>query len=219
MGKIKKEINAHGEATFRRYDANGNKIYEQGPCKDYRMKYDYDFGNRLIKETKKGKRQGFCRKSFSYNHLNQLTSTRDIYDNKTSYAYDEFGRVIKTTYPSFIDENGETVTPIVYKEYDPMGNITMQKDACGAVTRTQYTIHGKPIRIDYPDGSVEKFEYSKRGNILRSYEKNGTCTYYKYDYQDRVTEKNGWMAPIPSLYGHMTMMHLILSKKLIPKGM
>ena len=70
-----------------------------------------------------------------------------------------------------------------------MGHIVEQTDACGATTRSLYTILGKPYRIENPDGSIDRSVYDQRGNLTRSFAKNGTKTKYEYDYQSRVTGK------------------------------
>ena len=75
-----------------------------------------------------------------------MISSTDIYGNTTDYEYDEFGRVITTIYPAYVDENGQTIRPKAIKEYNPLGHVEVQTDACGAVTRTYNTFRRKPNR-------------------------------------------------------------------------
>lgn len=188
-GNVQKETNALGHETTYIYDDNGNKKFEQGPNKDYSTKYEYDFSNRLICEEKVCNDGSRFAKHYRYDTLNRLRTTTDIYGNETDYEYDEFGRQTVTTFPPFEDENGKQVQLIARKKYDLMGNVIEQHDACGAKTKTAYTIQGKPYRIEHPDGTIEKNEYGNRGNLLKATAKNGAYTTYTYDDQSRPLTK------------------------------
>ena len=189
LGNVCKETDALGNETTYIYDFNRNKTYEQGPNKDHHKVFKYDHANRLIREETVCKDRSRFVKCYTYDYLHQLRSSTDIYGNTTGYIYDEFGRQACTVYPFFMDENGKKVTLTVRKKYDLMGNIIEQTDACGATTKTFYTIQGKPYRIEHPDGSVETNEYGIRGNLLKATAKNGAVTKYTYDYQSRPETK------------------------------
>ena len=187
-GNVIREVNALGYITTRKFDENGNKVEEQGPNKDYYKRFEYDYMNRLIREEIKGKDQRFA-KLFKYDYLNNMISSTDIYGNNTDYEYDEFGQVITTIYPSYLDENGRAIRPKALKEYNPFGCVRLQKDACGAFTKTEYTIRGKPYRIENPDGTVEMFLYDLKGDLTETTARNGIKTTYQTDYLSRVVEK------------------------------
>ncbi len=187
-GNVIREVNALGYVTTRKFDENGNKVEEQGPDKDYYKRFEYDYMNRLIREEIVGTNQRFA-KLFKYDYLNNMISSTDIYGNATDYEYDEFGQVTATIYPAYLDENSRAIRPKAIKEYNPLGCVRLQKDACGAITKTEYTIRGKPYRIENPDGTVETFLYDLKGDLKESTARNGIKTTYKTDYLSRVIEK------------------------------
>lgn len=189
-GRVICQTNALGQETIFKYDSNGNKCYEQGPNKSHWTEYTYDHVNRLIREETVCSDSTRFAKLFTYDYLSRLTSTTDIYGNITRYQYDEFGRLAATLYPSYLDERDQTVKPRACRKYDLMGNIIEQIDACGTVTKTAYTVQGRPYRIEHSDGSIEKNEYEIRGNLVTSIDKNGSYTKHTYDYQSRLLSKS-----------------------------
>jgi RHS repeat-associated protein len=194
FGQVVSSTNALGQETIFQYDRNGNKIFEQGPDKTYWTEYKYDQANRLIREEKKCIDGTRFVKLFTYDYLNRLTSSTNTLGNTTNYQYDEFGRIIGTSYPAFVDNEGQTVRLKVSKNYDLMGNVIEHNDACGTTTKTAYTIQGKPYRIEHADGTVEKNEYGIRGNLLKATAKSGAYTTYTYDYQSRPLTKSTYAA-------------------------
>ena len=99
LGNITKEVNALSEVAYYRYDANGNKIYEekQGFIKEY----VYDFANRLIKEDEIWDDGTRLTTRHQYNILSQRVATTDSYGNVTRFTYDVSGHLIKTQLPPY----------------------------------------------------------------------------------------------------------------------
>ena len=176
MGNLLKETDALGQTTTRKYDNNGNCIYEKGPRSDVHKVFSYDFMNRLIREEEvhsDGTRLGI---SHHYDLMSRRIATIDPNGNKTEYAHDAFGRVIQITYPMVVDADGRRYLPTVKKEYDPMGNVTCEIDANGFETRKRYTVRGQVAEVIHPDGTTETNTYHWDGNLWKSKAKNGTNT-------------------------------------------
>lgn len=184
LGNITKEINALGEEHCYSYDANGNKIEEQGP--ELSKKYTYDLANRLTKEEEFWNDGRHLTTRHRYNTLNQRIVTNDIYRANTYFTYDVLGRLIEKQLPHVEDENGNFVAPVEKTEYDPMGNIVAKWDAMGNCTKRKCTIRGAPYHIEYPDGSVEEKYYTLDGLLECEIAKNGLIKTYSYDALGRV---------------------------------
>lgn len=181
-GNVILEADALGHQTHRRYDANSNLIFEQGPRSDCRKEYFYDYANRLIRidEVHPERRLSTL---FHYDKLGQKTASIDCYGNETKYEYDEFNRVTKVISPSIGGERG-----ITEKIYDALGNVSHTIDPLKNITSASYNLRGKPVQILYPDGSSEHFSYYLHGPLAGKVERNGCSMHYRYDYQDRLIE-------------------------------
>ncbi|KAF3362707.1 Uncharacterized protein PHSC3_000694 [Chlamydiales bacterium STE3] len=196
-GRLTKQTNPVGETIVRQYDAHNNLIFESGPNHDVHKRFFYDLANRLICKQDIHPEVVYST-HYRYNLLGQKIEEVDPFGNATTFEYDEFGRLGKTTFPPVINQHGETLSPFVLKAYDGMGNPTCKVDENGHITQTEYTIRGKPFRISYPDGSSECFTYYKHGPLKAKIERNGCKTIYRLDYQDRVV-KTEFYAPDSSL--------------------
>lgn len=189
MGNITLESNALGEITKKDYDLNGNQNFEKKLGTDYHKEMSYDFANRLMRVEDifdNGLRLVVC---YEYNELNQKIASFDIYGNRTKYSYDQYNRLYAIRYPEVPDQNGKMVKAGEKIKYDPMNHPVSRIDALGHETKSEFTIRGKPYRIEYPDGSVESSEYTLDGLLESSTAKNGVVTHYQYDYLGRLTCK------------------------------
>jgi hypothetical protein len=91
--------NPLGQIATKKYDANQNLVYEQGPDLSFHNEYTYDYANRPIKsEIIAQNGQRWIERSF-YDLCSNKVASEDTYGNRTEYFYDEFGRVVKTRYP------------------------------------------------------------------------------------------------------------------------
>ena len=156
-GRLIYERNAIGEEIIRGYDENDNQIVEHGPRGDRQKRFFYDFCNRLIRVDEAHPERTLST-SFRYDHLSRKISETDAYGNETRFVYDDFGRVIETTTPQVLDENGLPYNPCERYAYDAFGNVTAKTDPQGHTTQTFYTVRGQPYLIVYPDSSQERFE-------------------------------------------------------------
>lgn len=187
-GKVTKEIDAMGHVVIKDYDENDNLKMVQGPHPDYEIRYNYDCANRLVQQIESYDGQQFV-SSFRYDYLNNKTTASNYYGLETSYEYDEFGRVVKTTFPLLADEHGHLSQPCEMNRYNELDQIVAIIDAKGQTTSMEYNIRGKPFTITHPDGSKESFIYKINGSLRQKTEKNGSYTIYVRDYQDRVLKE------------------------------
>ena len=122
-----------------------------------------------------------------YDYLNNRVETVDSYGNITTFAFDEFGRVITTRLPKTIDEFEQTVYPVTHTTYDIAGNPVSTIDAKNKEILVDYNLRGKPIRIQFPDHTEEHYTYHVDGLLASKTEINGIRTEYDYDKQGRPT--------------------------------
>ena len=183
-GRVTKEINPLGETIERRYDLNGNKIFEQGHCKDFFHEFVYDFSNRLIREELvhlDGRRDA---KRYEYNLLSQKIAEWDIRGNVTQITYDDFGNIASITYPAIEGEEEAKEQ----RFYNTLGHLTKTIDSDGE-THFWHTSRGQQYAVRFPDGSTESQRYNIDGTLRYSVAKDGTQTHITYDYADRPCRK------------------------------
>ncbi|MDP1834610.1 MAG: RHS repeat-associated core domain-containing protein [Chlamydiales bacterium] len=180
MGNVIQETDPLGHLVTRRFDANGNKVYEQRPTLDHHFEFAYDHANRLISETRVTKDRFFIT-SYKYDVCNQLVSSVDHFGNEISYEYDDLGRQIKTVLPAHADSSGSLVRSTLEQEYDIANHVTSKKDVDGGVTQTSYNIRGQPVCITQPDGSQKRYEYNLDGSLRKEIASNGTYIIYLRD--------------------------------------
>lgn len=185
-GNVIRETNALGAVTERKYDANGNVIFEQGPRSDFHKEYLYDFANRLISTEEIHSSGLHLSTQNRYNVLSEREASIDIYGNETRYLYDDYGRLIETQSPPVPNAQGVMEQAIVKVQYDPLNHPIVATDANGHCTKMSYTIRGEPIKIQYPDGGIESREYTLDGLLESKTARNGLKTVYTYDELENV---------------------------------
>ena len=186
-GQVTQYTNALGQITEYQYDVNGNKIYEKGPSSSSCKKYDYDRSNRLIREDEYANNERFS-KTYCYDLMGNRIASMDNFGSESRLEYDAFGRVVKLIQPAVPDEQGHLVHPVTTYQYDLFGNVSVTIDPKGNQTKTKYTITGKPYWKEYPDGSIEKWEYNIKGELKKLIAKDGSYTVYDYDFLSRPTK-------------------------------
>ncbi|MBJ7450348.1 MAG: hypothetical protein JHC93_08335, partial [Parachlamydiales bacterium] len=179
--RLIKEVNPLGHIITHEYDANNNEIVSQGPNQNIRCVKSFDCSNRVIKEDVIHPNQTFTSLN-TYDYLGNCISSTDQFGSVTTNEYDSFSRIIKTIAPPV---NG--VNPTIYKSYNIFGYMTSAQDAAGYVTKTDYTVTGKPTRIENPDGSKQTIVYDIDGSITSSTDPNGSTSYMTYDLLGRIT--------------------------------
>lgn len=184
-GNVSAISDALGLTTERRYDANCNLIWEQGPCKSLHKEYIYDFANRLIGEEEVHSDGNRLVQSYSYDLLGRRTDSIDIYGNTTRCSYDEHGRCVEVTLPRVQDGEGHSTHPRYTTQYDRISQPIVQSNAMSYETRSQYNVRGQPTAISYPDGTVAKMTYNLDGSLKWQQAPDGSSTFFQYDYQLR----------------------------------
>lgn len=185
-GNVTKETNALGETITYLYDANDNKIFQEGPLPNHRIHYTYDYANRLIEQKEIHPNGKSFVTSHRYDYLGNKIATVDHQGHETTYHYDELGRLIKTEYPLLLQEEGTLLRPVTSKQYDVAGFVCCEEDALGNKIQRKNNIRGQPVHISYPDGTEERFFYELNGSLAQKIEKNGTTVRYTRDFLDRV---------------------------------
>lgn len=186
FGNVIEKTNALGHKIIRHYDKNNLLKIEIGPRPQDKVEYDYDYSNRLI-QTKRHL-DGICLVTqHRYDFCNNRIATIDHFGQTTSYKYDEFNRLIKTTHPSILLTEDCLFTPTEeVLEYNINDQPTKIKDVHGYITSLNYNARGKPICHINSDGTTERFEYDLDGTLAKSIAPNGTCTSYTRDFLGRV---------------------------------
>lgn len=188
MGNVTKETDALGREIIRKYDDNGNCIFEQGHDPNVHKVFTYDKMDRLIKEEEVHADGITLSLSHSYDIASNKVSTTDFYGNTINFQHDPYGRVISTTLPKVLDENGLSVRPKTFKEYDVMGNVILERDARNIAIKRSYTIRGEIELTTYPDGTTESKSYQLNGVLKETKAKNGVITRYTNDSFGRPTK-------------------------------
>ncbi len=120
----------------------------------------------------------------------QLHTTTDRYGSVSAYEYTVEGWLYRA-----IDDNGEDT---VY-QYDGMGNPILITDAENNITKVDYDLIGRKVKVYYPDGDsdftdgtndTERWVYNNNGNVTYHYVGTGSeevLTRYTYDDMNRLT--------------------------------
>ncbi|MEI6243033.1 MAG: RHS repeat-associated core domain-containing protein, partial [Chlamydiota bacterium] len=175
-----------GRSTFYTYDAKNNlcSTFFLGEIEEFL----YDCENRLLSK-KHQYADGTCTKGSSeYDLYGNLLFTTDPFGNKTSFTYDEWGRLLSSTYPQIIDEEEKIQTPVIQFTYDIFDNIVEKKTPKGYLTHYTYNLYNNPTQISYPDGSIERFRYDEEGSLHRKIDRNGLLWIYQFDESGHVNK-------------------------------
>ncbi|NGX30321.1 MAG: putative deoxyribonuclease RhsA, partial [Candidatus Anoxychlamydiales bacterium] len=186
-GNIKYETDPLGREAKYRYDLNDNKEYE----KDFSGKetsFEYDLCNRLIKKTIKDDSKSFV-EEHEYDLKNNKILEKDIHGNIKKYEYDAFNNLTKEISPQVQDTFGDINTPTKCYKYDDLGRQIEKIDPLLNVTKTSYNAHNKPILIEYPNDTSEKYIYNLNGTLKKHINQEGLVTKYDYDYLQREKVK------------------------------
>ncbi len=166
------------------YDANESLRYD--------IRFNYDENDTLLSTVDSRGEAAIVPENESpgrHNTSSQRGGVIDQYGNKTSYLLDSFGRLVKTISPLILDAFDRPIRPTVTQEYDIENNVTSFKDANGNETHTEYNQRGKPTKIQYPDGSKERFFYFPDGTLRESHDRSDLKTIYERDAFGRILRK------------------------------
>ena len=182
--RLVREADPLGNEKRYHYDGNDNLILIQGPRPDVQIENTYDFANRMIRSEEKHSDGSAYITRHSYDYLGNEISTQDSFGHVTSKEYDAFGRLKKAALPGILIDHS-THYPVVEKKYDLFGHVIEETDPKGFMTKTRYTVKGKPCEILYPDGTKESFTYYLDGALHKSTAKDGSFKIFSYDFLGR----------------------------------
>ncbi len=181
-GNLREETNAIGQTAISDYDELGNKKFFHDFSGRTHAEMNYDYSNRLI-ESKEVGDDGCVRITrHDYDKKHNRILTIDSHGYQTHYVYDSLNRLKETHLPAT-----ETLHPVICSNYDAAGREITHTDPKGHVTTTVYNAYGKPVSIDHPDETQERFTYHLNGNLHTHIDQNGVETSYTYDTFDRPT--------------------------------
>jgi len=126
MGNVLLEQDALGQLTHRRFDANGNRIWEQGPNEEYHLEFRYDFMDRLIAEDIVLRDGTRYTKAYRYDYMGNKIAEVDVHGNETQYTYEDLHRLVATTSPVAYNSSGKPLQATLRQSHDLAGNVSSQ---------------------------------------------------------------------------------------------
>lgn len=194
---LHKEYDAHDNVIFATdqmgiittfaYDKNDNMICQER--EGVRKINTYDFSNRLIKEEVVGDGALHCQTS-RYDTLSQKTSSIDAWGNQTLYTYDDFGRPTQEVAPAYLGPDGSVIIPTISRTYDSTGNVAKLITPSGYEIYSAYNVRGDLIHSWDKDGTLQRCEYSLNGWLVKKTERSGLETRYTHDFLGRVIRED-----------------------------
>lgn len=182
-------ISQSGVTEYLSYGSDG-LLYEFTNGNQVKTSNDYDALNRLVKIT-----QGIHPNNprtvtnnetiFSYDIHNNINAIVDANGNKTSYFYDDIGRIVKHASP-------DTGTDVL--SYDAAGNIISKSDANGDTTLFAYDADNRVTSINYPGVALDVgFNYDQNvngENQLSAFSDSKSTTTFDYDTFGNLINKS-----------------------------
>jgi YD repeat-containing protein len=146
--------------------------------------YTYDDADRLITVTDAATPGNVT--TYGYDTESNLTSIQDANSHTTSFSYDAFGRVSKTTFPSTLAE---------YYYYDAVSNLTSKIDRNNHTITYTYDQLKRLTQKTYPDNSTVNYTVDsfmkillERGDSRLTQVTDPTGTYqFAFDNMGRLT--------------------------------
>lgn len=176
-----------GQSTSFEYDASGNLV-KQTDANDHSTEYEYDGMNR---RTAIIDANGY-RTEFKYDLAGRPKETSDANGHVTTNTYDELGRLTEVTseegrkVQTQYDENGNathvidanavangshprnTQSASVYREYDELNRLTLERDALNGDTQYEYDLLGNITKITDAEGQITDFVYDDLGRLVET---------------------------------------------------
>ncbi len=193
VGNMISSTDALGQKNIYCYDLNGNlvemKSYDGTSTKyTYDLyknrtsvtypdgsedKYTYDLAGNVIEMSKNGRVY-----SYEFDKINRVSSVTDPLNQTTSYEYNIYDLVTKTT-------NADGTVKI--NTYDKVGNLVKSIDENGNPVSFEYDAVYRLKTATYANNSSNTYTYDSVGNLLSFTDNNGNKTQYKYSPLGYVT--------------------------------
>ena len=137
--------------------------------------YGYDDADRLTSVTDAATPGNVT--TYGYDSENNLTSIQDANGHTTSFSYDSFGRVTKTTSPSGFIET---------YSYAPVGNLITKTDRKNNTITSTYDQLNRPTSTPYPDTTAVNYTYDNDSRLTQVTDPTGTYQ-FTFDNMGRLT--------------------------------
>ena len=122
-----------------------------------------------------------------YDLAGRVDYTEDELGRRTTFEYDAYGRLVKTTYP---DPDGDNMvgqsSPVEYQTYDAVGNVLSVTDANGHVTTNEYDFLNRLVSSTDAEGNTTQTVYDVAGQMVTTVDPLGRAQYMAYDNRGRV---------------------------------
>jgi RHS repeat-associated protein len=173
-GRLAEVFNSSGEPLCFEYD-EADRITAWIDRNGYRYEYHYDsVSGRVVRAVGA---DGLLSASLAYDPASRETILTDSAGQRTKYRYNERGQVVEV-----VDALGGRVLT----EQDAHNRLLSRTDELGRTTRISWNNAGKPIRVEYPDGTATRAEYDSRGFPRRVATPTGEVWLYEYDERGNV---------------------------------
>jgi len=138
--------------------------------------YAYDDADRLTTVTDAATPGNVT--TYGYDTESNLTSIQDANSRTTSFNYDAFGRVTKTTFPSgYIETYG----------YDADNNLTGKTDRKNQTITYTYDQLNRLLQKAYPDNTAVNYTYDNDSRLIQVSDPTGTYQ-FTFDNMGRLTQ-------------------------------
>lgn len=175
-GRLIQRIDDGGHHEVKQWDAHSNLIYQISLEHPEGQSFKYDNAGRLVKEEKGN--------SYTYDAAGNRASQTDSEGNTTRFYYDEANRLVKQEEPRI-----DAGLPTTLFKYNAFDQIVEKTDPEGYVTKFQYNILGKPVHIEYPDGTEERYVYDLEGRLSKQISRTHMTYEFEYDAFSNLTTK------------------------------
>lgn len=200
-----------GNVTHIQYDNRGNITGIISPDKT-KMAATYNQQNKLLTLSVNGK----TKVRNQYGKFGDLLTSEDGIGRKTSYIYDEAGRITQIQNPdgslvhASYDERGNMVEVTDENNrswkfsYDECNQIICQENPLGHRNTVTYDVMGRVLSQTRADGNSRYFVYDEWGNLISRREFDGSTTVIAYNENNKpVSVKDG--AGRETLYAYDSM--------------
>src|SRR5690554_2377543 len=209
------ETDPAGNTVSYTYDAIGNRLSMTDPrgnsnnyAGDFTIIYEYDDLKRLV--------AGYLPKAPGVETKPVVRLAYDARGNLVEREEPDGGKTIYTYYPRNLVKTettqGAGKTYTVQHFYDPAGNEVRVRDAGGHETKKEYDALNRLIKIVYPEGNMEQFEYDENSNQSGYISGNFYRTAYKYNRYNQLVEVADQVYGATAHYGYDRMGNMTISK-------
>lgn len=208
------ETDPAGNTVSYTYDAVGNCLSMTDPrgnskkySGDFTIIYEYDDLYRLV--------AGYLPKAPGMEKKPVVRLAYDARGNLVEREEPDGGRTTYTYYPRNLvkteTRQGHGKTYTIQRFYDAAGNEVRIRDARGYDTTKEYDALHRLVKIVYPEGNIEQFEYDENSNQSGYINGNFYRTAYTYNRHNQLVEVADQVYGVTAIYGYdrlgnMTMM-------------